>query len=324
MRIDRRFLGWGVFFFLLGAIPLAVQADVLDPAVVARAWQLWPVLIIAGGISLLLRRTSFDWVGGLIVAATLGLMLGGLLAVGADIGRFGSACGSGSGTAFAGQQGSQSNGSVTIEFTCGDITIGTAPGGGWALTGTSSDGQPPRIDAAGSRLAIRSRDTNVGFFGFGNRQGWALTLPQDPLLDVNVQVNAGSGRLGFGGAHLGTLDIHGNAGSTTVDVSAVAAIQRLDLQMNAGSARISLPAASLTGSLEVNAGSIAFCVPDGTGLRVTAGDNITGSNNFADQGLTKTGSTWESPNYASATNRINLTTSANAGSITLNPKDGCR
>ena len=324
MRIDRRFLNWGVFFVLLGAIPLAVQANVLDRDLVARSWQLWPLLVIAAGVGLLLRRTAFDFAGGFIAAATFGLIFGGLLAVGADIGTFGRACGSGSGTAFVGQQGTLSNGAARVEFTCGDVTIGTAPGSGWALAGTSNDGQPPRIDASGSRLAVRTRDTNVGFFGFGNRQEWTLTLPQDPLLDVDVQVNAGSGRLGFGGAHLGTLEVQGNAGSTTVDVSAVAALQRIDLQMNAGSARISLPAASLTGNLEVNAGSIAFCVPDGTGLRVTAGDNITGSNNFGDQGLTKTGNTWESSNYGSAANRISLTTSANARSITLNPKDGCR
>ena len=30
MRIDSRFLNWGVFFILLGAIPLAVPANVLD------------------------------------------------------------------------------------------------------------------------------------------------------------------------------------------------------------------------------------------------------------------------------------------------------
>jgi hypothetical protein len=324
VRIDRRFLNWGVFFILLGAIPLGVQANVLDRDVVARSWQLWPLLIIAAGAGLLLRRTALDFAGGLIAAATVGLIFGGLLAVGGDFGSFGRACGSGGGTAFAGQQGTLGNGSVVVEFNCGDVTVGTAPGSGWTLAGTTNDGQPPRIDASANRLAVRSRDTNVGFLGFGNHQGWTLTLPQDPLLDLNVQVNAGSGRLGYGGAHLDTLEVQGNAGSLVVDLSAVAALQRLDLQMNAGSARIAMPSASLTGNLEVNAGSIAFCVPDGTGLRVTFADSITGSNNFGDQGLTKTGTTWETSNYASATSRISLTTSANAGSITLNPKDGCR
>ena len=70
--------------------------------------------------------------------------------------------------------------------------------------------------------------------------------------------------------------------------------------------------------------AIGFCVPDGTAVRITAGQNITGSNNFGDQGLTRTGDTWQSPNYDSASTRISLTASANAGSISLNPREGCR
>ena len=74
----------------------------------------------------------------------------------------------------------------------------------------------------------------------------------------------------------------------------------------------------------MNAGSISFCVPEGVGLRIKSGDNITASNNFADAGLTKTGDTWQSPNYNSATTRIDLTANANAGGFTLNPRDGCQ
>ncbi len=324
MRIDRRFLNWGVFFILLGVIPLAVQANVLDRDVVARSWQLWPLLIIGAGVGLLLRRTALAFAGGLIAAATFGLMLGSLLAVGSDFSGLGRSCGGDSGTAFPATQGTLSNGRVRLEFACGDLTVGTASASGWALTGTSKDGALPRIDSSADRLSIRSRDANVGFMGFGNRQAWAVTLPQDPTLDLDVQLNAGSSTLGLAGAHLGTLDVQGNAGSVTVDLGAVAAVQRVQVQVNAGSARIALPAASLTGDFQVNAGSIAFCVPQGTGLRITAADNLTASNNFADQGLSKSGNTWESSDYPSATSRITLSTSANAGSLTLNPKDGCR
>jgi len=322
VRIDRRFLNWGVFFILLGAIPLLVQAGSIDTSAFARAWQLWPLLIIGAGVGVLLRRTPFDFVGGLVVAATSGLMFGSLLAVGSDIGALGGGCGN-AGTPFQAEQAPLSNGTVNVQFNCGDLTVATAPGSAWMLSGSSKDGRLPRVDASATRLDARTPNDDVGFFGFGARNTWLLTLPQDPSLDVKVQLNAGTGTLGFGGAHLGALDIDANAGTTKIDLSETA-ITRLDVQVNAGSAKVSMPAATLTGSLQVNAGSIGFCVPEGTAVQVTAGENITGSNNFTEQGLVRTGNTWASPDYASATNRITLTASANAGSISMNPKEGCR
>src|SRR5262245_59249677 len=124
MRIDERFLGWGVFFILLGAVPLAVQAGIIDEDVVSRAWQLWPLFIVAAGAGLLLRSTSFPWVGGLIAGATFGLIFGSLLAAGTN---FAGSCGSGNGTAFGQQQGQiGSSAAVDVEFTCGELAIETA------------------------------------------------------------------------------------------------------------------------------------------------------------------------------------------------------
>jgi len=59
VRIDRRLLGWGVFFVLLGGIPLLVQSGVLDPGLLAGAWHLWPLVIVGLGLGLILGRTPF-------------------------------------------------------------------------------------------------------------------------------------------------------------------------------------------------------------------------------------------------------------------------
>lgn len=164
MHLDRRFLNWGVFFIVLGGVPLAVQQGLLDRDLAARAWLLWPLLIIAAGVGLLLRRTD--------------------------------------------------------------------------LTGST--------------------------------------------------------------------------------------VRQLAVEVNAGSARVQLPSGSLGGRLEANAGSLAICLPDGVGLRVSTNESITGSNNFTERGLTKSGDTYETANYGAATNRIELEVDVNAASVTLNPEDGCR
>jgi hypothetical protein len=321
VRIDSRFLNWGVFFILLGAIPLAVQANVLDRDLVSRAWQLWPLLIVGGGVGLLLRRTRFEFVGGLIAAATVGVIGGGLLA-GSGLGGIGFGCGNDTGKPFATTQGTLQNGSVDLTFNCGTLALTTAAGSGWTLSGSSDDGDQPKVEASGNRLAISGR--NRSFFGFGARDQWSLQLPQDPLLDVGLTLNAGSGTLAFGGAHVGTLRIQGNAGSVTVDLNETASVGRVEVHVNAGSAKVALPNASVTGSFQGNAGTIAFCIPEGVGISIDANDNIVSSNNFAEQGLTRSGNTWQSANYGTATNRATLTASANAGTITLNPRDGCR
>jgi hypothetical protein len=325
MRIDRRFLNLGAFFLVLGAVPLAVQQGLLDRDLAARAWQLWPLLIVAAGIGLVLRRTPFEPVGGLLAALTAGSMLGGLVAVGMDIGDIGRACGGGGDQAFTGQQGTiGSTGRVRLELSCGDLTVSTAAGSAWSLGGTSTDGQAPTVASAPESLSIESRERG-GFFVFGasHREDWTVTLPTEPTLDLEVDVNAGSAVLGLAGAKVERARFTANAGSLRIDFTG-STLSRLDVDVNAASARIILPSASISGRFEANAGSVAFCVPEGVVIRVTTSDNITGSNNFAARGLTKSGSTWETPGFSAASNRIDLTASANAASITLNPEDGCR
>jgi hypothetical protein len=86
MHVRRGALGWGVFLILAGAIPLAVRAGLLTEAQVRDLWTLWPLILIGLGIGLLLGRSRFAFVGALIVAATLGLMVGGLISRTMDVG----------------------------------------------------------------------------------------------------------------------------------------------------------------------------------------------------------------------------------------------
>ncbi len=79
VRIHRSFLGWGIFFILVGAVPLAFQAGWLTSEQVASAWTLWPLILVGIGLGLVLRRTPLEGLGGLIVAGVFGIIIGGLL-----------------------------------------------------------------------------------------------------------------------------------------------------------------------------------------------------------------------------------------------------
>ena len=82
MRLNRSLLGWGVFFIVLGSVPLAVRSGILDADLVRRAWELWPLILVGIGLGLILSRTRVAFVGGLVVAVTLGLMGGALVTAG--------------------------------------------------------------------------------------------------------------------------------------------------------------------------------------------------------------------------------------------------
>ncbi len=320
MRIDRGLLGWGVFLVVLGAIPLAITQGWL-PSDLAW-WQLWPLILIGIGLGILLRRTSFAPLGGLVVAATFGAMIGGSIASG-SFPVFGGDClGGTAGAAFPAQTGTLSGttASVRLDMGCGDVSVASASGTSWRIEGTSDGGRAPTIDASGETVTARVASSgNI----FGARSSWHVSLPSSPRQTLDVAENAGSANLVLGGIDLDRLQLTVNAGDGRVDMTGTTP-GSLTGTVNAGSAKIQLPKASLTGNLTVNAGSIALCAPDGVALRLTANDNITASYDFEQRGLVRQGNTYTSPDWASATTRIELTTSANAGSFSLDPPEGCQ
>ena len=54
------------------------------------------------------------------------------------------------------------------------------------------------------------------------------------------------------------------------------------MELNAGSAGITFPNLSMTGTIEANAGAVRLCAPPGVGLRIETGGNIAASYDFHD------------------------------------------
>ena len=324
MRVRRGYLGWGVFLILAGAVPLAVRSGYLSDDQVGRLWSLWPLILVGIGLGLILSRTPFAFVGGLIVAATVGLMVGGLLSTG--VGAFSTgACGTTSDTSpFPTRDGSFSEaGSVDVRLDCGDMTVDVASGSGWQVAGQSADGTSPQIDATDTSLQVRSPERSGPFWVLGRRDSWGITLPQVPTLDVRLQLNAGSASVDLGGAALGDLDVTVNAGSATIDLTSIESIDGIDMRLNAGSAGLTLPNLSMTGSIQANAGAVKLCAPPGVGLRLRTGESIIAGYDYAGHGLVQDGTTWTTPGFDGASVQIDLRTTANAGSFVLDPEGGC-
>lgn len=323
MHVRRSFLGWGVFLILAGAVPLAARAGYLSDDQLGRLWQLWPLILIGIGIGLLLSRTRFGLIGGLIVAATLGLMVGGVLSVGVATAT-GGLCGGGT-TPFDAQEGAFTSdpATISIDLDCGELAITTEPGDAWRIDGQGPDGVGPSVVASGSSLRVESVDRTSAPAWLGASGGsWNVALPQGPHVDLDVRVNAGEATIDLAGAVLGSVTLQANAGKATLDLGTVAAIEAVDLDLNAGTLGIALPQRSMTGSIRADAGSVRICVPPDVGLRLTTGGSLSGFQ-YADHGLVQDGATWTSQGFDAATVRIELETIANLGSFTLDPEDGC-
>lgn len=328
MHLDRGLLGWGAFLVTLGSVPLAVRAGYLDPAFAGRAWELWPLVLVGLGLGLLLRRTRIAVVGGLVVAVTFGAIGGGLLAGGRPPGGF-DACafgaGSDTGSPFATQTGTFGpEARVGLDLSCGELSARGADGTGWTVGGTADGGRAPEIRSSGDRLAVRSAEQHGIALGVRG-SSWDVTLPRQVSLALDVSVNAGSARLNLASLRVPDLDISVNAGDATVWAFGLVEAGSVSASVNAGSLVISLPVptSDLGGSLSVNAGSIEVCVPDGVGLRIRMDGGALGSNNYDDRGLVRAGDTWTRPGFDTAAQQIELSVSANLGSITLNPESGC-
>jgi hypothetical protein len=322
MKANSNLIGFGLFFLVFGTVLLGVRQGWIPAAVAERSWQLWPVLLIAAGLSMVLAGRPAARLGGLVTAVCLGLMAGGLVGSGAGLPV---GCGGDeAGVPFGRESGELADGAlVSVKFQCGELAVDTTGGTSWAVEGTSEDGTPPTIRREGDGITVESADDGPAFSIGGAREGWDITLPTDPTIDLDVELNAGAGRLTLPGANLASVDVTVNAGSLRIDLRDAAAASTIDGTVNAGSAVVWLPDLPLEGDLTVNAGSLSICAPGDVGLRLVTGDNPISSNNFDDEGLVRSGDAWETPGFATAPIRIELDVQANAGSVSLNPSQAC-
>jgi len=322
MNVNRRWLYGGVFLIALGAVLLAGQGDAVDGDVIAQAARLWPILVIALGVGLLLHRTRFSMAGGIIAAAVPGLVLGGMLvAAPVAVAEVGPACNDVQPTSLASREGSfEGAASVDLRLRCGDVTVTTGSGSTWSLEAGNGSGTAAVVEATADRLSVASAFTGRPLGFVRGSDVWRLTLPVASRMDLAAAVEAGRGRFDLAGAELGTFDLAVNAAEANADLAA-ATLERLTAHVNGGAAWLRLPADDFSADLTVNAGALRICAPSDLGLRFRSDGTLTATTY---NGLVRNDSTWESPGYATAIHHADVTISANVASVDVNPMGGCK
>ena len=319
MNINRRFLYWGIFLLAAGGALLVGQGHALDGDGLGQALRFWPVVPIALGVALLVRRTRFGLAGGMVAAAMPGLLLGGLVVAAP---RAIPTCGTSDSSTVVTRQGTF-DGAASVDFTlaCGELFVTTAPGNGWQLQAGDASLAAATIDASPGRLAVASRGTARPFSFDNPGETWRLALPTSNTLDLNAEIDAGRGRFDLAGARLGNVQIAVNAADAHVDLSG-ATVGHLLLRVNAAAAGLLLPTTQdISADIDVSAGGVKLCAASDVGLRIRS-TTVLSSANYT--GLVRDGELWESPGYAMANHHADVTITANVGSVDVNPQGGCQ
>ena len=318
MHYNRGLLFWGLALITGGAVALAAQQGYIDRDFLAGAWRLWPLVLIAIGISIMVSRTPFAVIGTIVAALAVGSAGGALIAVGPGV----AACGGAEPSDLSTEQGQFGRvAEVSLDFNCGTLEVGTTDADEWSVASGRQGGDPARITADSGLLHVESSDRD-GWWN-GGRQHWIVGLPSATSYQLDIMPNAADATIDLGGGRFTSVSLQPNAGSVRLDLTD-ARVGELDLSLNAGSAVILIGSgSSMDASLSVNAGSIEVCTEDGVALSVTANANITFSHNLDESGLQHVGDTWSTAGYAAASDQVRIDLDGNAASFTLNPEGGC-
>jgi hypothetical protein len=316
--IHRTALFAGVALAAAGTVMLIGVNDTTAGDAILSALRLWPLALVALGVALLARRTRFAVAGTLVAALLAGVLIGGAAVAAPELP---SICHDRDAVSIPTRSGTfDGPATVELDLGCGDLDVSTIDGNDWRLDTLDLGGRSAVVESGPDALVVRTDDDDLRGFG---RQGdaWQLALPRAMAFDLDAEVNAGRGRLDLAGATIGVLELEVNAGETRLDLGTTT-VNSLDIDVNAGSATVLLPVASdLVGDLDVSAGAIEICAPAGLGLRIQ-GDADFGRTQF--NGLVRVGDAWETPDLSTATHLAELSVSAQAGSVVVNPAGGCK
>jgi hypothetical protein len=317
MQINRGLVFWGIALVTAGIVALAFQQGYLDRDALAGAWRLWPVVLIAIGLSIVLSRTPFAVLGTIAAALVVGAAGGALISVGPGF----ASCGGPEPASLTTRDGAFSGdaASVELDFNCGTLEVALTDGNGWSVASGQSDGEEAQIEATDASLTVSSPDR--GFMG--GEQRWEIGLGSDLTYAMSIDVNAATTVLNLADGSFSELSVDPNAGSLTLDLRGTS-VASFSLDMNAGSASFQVDAdTDLDGTVGINAGSLELCADPETAVRFTVEENLTFSHDLDDSDLVRNGDTWASANFDTADRTIDLRLEGNAASFSFNPEGGC-
>lgn len=262
--------------------------------------RLWPVLLIAGGVELLLgQRSRLSSV--IVLGVMLVLLAGGLWML----------TGSRPSAPTEGQEitvplENAERAQVEIGFGVGTLQIGSMSERDTLLNGSVELHRGEKLErdvdlsTARAYVSLQSRaDWPVPLLGLEGNRRWILDLNRS--VPMNLQVGAG-----VGDAHLDLRRMNLVAFSATLGV---------------GRMTVVLPESGVVKAhIDGGVGDLVVKVPDGTAVRVQATTGL--GHTAVPSAYHRDGDTYLSPGYAGAENQVDLVVESGVGRILVRPYEG--
>jgi len=281
----------------LGVVFLLNNLGVLSWSVWDVIFRLWPVLLIAAGLDLLIGRRSA--LGSLVaLALTLAVLAGALWLFSAGIGFGGAAVGEEVTQALDGATQAR----VIVEPGVGALHIEALPESANLVEGIIRVGRRQGVardfavknGVATFKLRNTANSFGPAIIGTGGQQSWDLGLSPGVPLHVDVDLGVGEFDLDLAGLTVSDLVVNMGLGRTTV---------------------ILPDEGRFEAKIESAIGETVVVVPDGMAVRVQVDTGLAASQ--LPGGYQRHDDIYTSPGYASADNRVDLKVSQAIGNVKI-------
>ena len=187
---------------------------------------------------------------------------------------------------------------VKLDHGAGRLTMHSGAGSGEILNGTFGNGLSYKSHMEGDRLEVKLRTSQQAWAWWpGESLDWDIRLNSDIPLSLKIDSGASVSILDLSDLKVTDLDINTGASSTELTLPANAGHTHVDIDTGASSLKVSIPPA-VAASLRIKSG--------------IASVNINSRFPRLESGL------YQSGDYSTATNRVDMTIDAGVGSIEVN------
>ena len=187
---------------------------------------------------------------------------------------------------------------VKLDHGAGRLTLHSGTGSGEIVNGNFGNGLSFKSHVEGGRMDVRLRTSQLAWAWWpGESLDWDICLNRDVPLSLKIDSGASASILDLSDLQVTDLDINTGASSTELTLPANAGNTHVDIDTGASSLKVRIPA-GVAASIRVKSG-IASVIINSRFPRL-------------DSGL------YQSSDYGTATNRVDMTINAGVGSIEVN------
>jgi len=280
----------------VGLLFLLNTLEIIDWRIWGGLWRLWPLILVAVGLEILVGRRS---------AAASAIIAVGMLVVMAAALWFWSVqpYTSLSGTTNIDQplQGAKSA-QVTINSGVGDLNVAPLAGSQSLVTGV--------VNTMNNEVLTQDfhMTGSTAYYTLASKSNWSLPFSDNTFGNHTWNLNLNS-------TVPTNLSINTGVGNADLNLEKLN-LSRLDVAAGAGNTIVKLPAQGVLGAnIRAGVGDLIISVPSGAAARIEIVSGL--GNKVVPANYEHNGNVYQSPDYSTSKNKVDLHVDAGVGNITV-------